>query len=129
MLFALLEMIRGILMPWPFWVTQLGTRGEYLARRYFHRRGYHLLEKNWRHGHGEIDLIMASRKEVVFLEVKTRSSQPDERFALLTKEQEERIKDLIPIYLKQWPGTHPWRFLLVTVLPRGKGWHIETVEL
>lgn len=130
MLFALLERLRGLLMPHPFWLKKLGARGEYLARRHFHRKGYHLLDQNWRFEHGEIDVIMANDKEVVFLEVKTRKRLPDGRHPLLGHAQETRIKRLIPIYCRQWHEAFSWRFLLVTVLPARKGgWQVAVHQL
>ncbi len=51
-----------------------GQKGEKLALRYLKKKGYRLLEKNYRHGHHEIDLIMESPEgAVVFVEVKARS--------------------------------------------------------
>lgn len=52
----------------------IGKKGERLALRYLRKKGYRLLEKNYRKGHHEIDLIMEDRDEVVvFVEVKARS--------------------------------------------------------
>lgn len=51
-----------------------GQKGERLALRYMKRQGYRLLEKNYRKGHHEIDLIMEDKSGVlVFVEVKARS--------------------------------------------------------
>lgn len=53
---------------------RLGQNGEAYARRYLEERGYRFLEKNWRFRHLEIDLIFEVGEEIVFVEVKTRSS-------------------------------------------------------
>ena len=53
---------------------QRGERGEQLALAYLQAQGYVLLEKNWRTGHKELDLIMRQEDVVVFVEVKARSS-------------------------------------------------------
>lgn len=130
MLFALLERLRGLLMPYPFWIKNLGARGEYLARRHFHRKGYHLLAKNWRFEHGEIDVIMANEHEVLFLEAKTRKRLPSGRYPLLRRAQEKRLKALIRVYCREWPNPFAWRLLLVTVLPaRRRGWQVDAYEL
>jgi putative endonuclease len=52
----------------------LGQRGEELAVAYLQSRGYILLETNYRTGLGEIDCIFQDGDELVFVEVKTRSS-------------------------------------------------------
>lgn len=51
-----------------------GEKGERLALKQLKRQGYRLLEKNYRHGHHEIDLIMEQGEYIVFVEVKARST-------------------------------------------------------
>jgi putative endonuclease len=50
----------------------LGRTGERLAAEELSRRGYHILEQNFRCSYGEIDLVMEDEQELVFVEVKTR---------------------------------------------------------
>jgi putative endonuclease len=52
----------------------LGARGEALAARWYEARGYTVISRNWRCRDGEIDLVLAHGRTVVFCEVKTRSS-------------------------------------------------------
>lgn len=52
----------------------LGRRGEAIAARHLISRGLTIVERNWRCGQGEIDLVARDRGELVFVEVKTRSS-------------------------------------------------------
>lgn len=52
----------------------LGRRGETLAAEHLVASGYRILERNWRCVHGEIDIVASKDGEVVFVEVKTRSS-------------------------------------------------------
>jgi putative endonuclease len=51
-----------------------GQIGEGKAAQFLERKGYHLLTRNFRARNGEIDLIFLTpdKKEVVFVEVKTR---------------------------------------------------------
>ncbi len=49
-----------------------GRRGESIALNYLLERHYQLVEKNYRFGRGEIDLIMESPEKIlVFVEVKS----------------------------------------------------------
>jgi putative endonuclease len=55
-----------------------GTWGEDLALRYLTRRGYRLVERNYRKRRGEIDLIVRTEKTLGFVEVKLRCSRASE---------------------------------------------------
>jgi putative endonuclease len=48
--------------------------GERIAERHLERRGYRVIERNYRTRYGEIDLIAVDRRAIVFCEVKTRVS-------------------------------------------------------
>ncbi|HNQ91278.1 MAG TPA: YraN family protein [Verrucomicrobiota bacterium] len=52
-----------------------GRRGEQAARRYLKRIGYRFLTANYRSPRGEIDLVFREGHCLVFIEVKTRSSE------------------------------------------------------
>lgn len=49
-----------------------GRLGEDLAVRFFESKGFRVLERNWLHRLGEIDLIVERGGEVRFVEVKYR---------------------------------------------------------
>lgn len=50
----------------------LGRTGERLAAEALRRRGYHILEQNFRCRYGEIDLVAEDECDLIFVEVKTR---------------------------------------------------------
>jgi len=51
----------------------LGKEGERVAEQYLKRKGYKLVERNYRCAAGEVDLIVLDRRVIVFVEVKTRT--------------------------------------------------------
>lgn len=57
----------------------LGKEGERIAENYLRKKGYRLVERNYRCPVGELDLIALDRRVIVFVEVKTRS---DDRFGV-----------------------------------------------
>lgn len=53
-----------------------GRVGEEIACRYLEELGYIIRERNWRFRHREVDIIAQEGNELVFVEVKTRTSSP-----------------------------------------------------
>lgn len=72
----------------------LGAFGEGLACEYIAECGYRVLERNFNCKVGEIDIIAAQKDTIVFIEVKTRSSEkyglPSE--AVSTAKQRKIVK-------------------------------------
>ncbi len=73
----------------------LGVLGERLAARYLQRRGYVIIERNFRFGHREVDLIVRCGDTVAFVEVKTRKGRsyghPLEAITALKRREIERV--------------------------------------
>lgn len=59
-------------MPHPR--QRLGAAGERAAAAWYRRNGYQVVAQNWRCRDGELDLVLAQGRRLVFCEVKTRSS-------------------------------------------------------
>lgn len=49
-----------------------GRAGEERAARYLRDAGYDILDRNWRCPQGEIDIVAATGRQLVIVEVKTR---------------------------------------------------------
>ena len=56
---------------------EIGDFGERLAVHFLRRRGYIVRERNLRVGHAEVDIVATTLRDVVFVEVKTRSYDDD----------------------------------------------------
>lgn len=52
----------------------LGRYGEDRACEYLLGQGYQILDRNWHNSEGELDIVVAHAKTLVFVEVKTRTS-------------------------------------------------------
>ena len=55
--------------------NELGTWGEEMAVRFLERKGYTILERDWKSGHRDIDIIATDGEIIVFVEVKTRRNR------------------------------------------------------
>ena len=57
-----------------FVTDPIGIIGEETAARILEKKGFKIVEHNWRMGHLEVDLIAESKTDIVFVEVKARTS-------------------------------------------------------
>lgn len=56
-------------------VNPTAVLGEEAAEKYLKNKGYKILERNFRKGYGEIDIISTYNNILVFVEVKTRTQE------------------------------------------------------
>lgn len=101
----------------------MGERGERLARRYLSRRKYRVLAKNYRCPAGEIDLICCQGQAIVFVEVKTRTSdQAQDPQEAIRPSQWRRIENAAYYFLMRHDlADRACRFDVVTVVWPDRG--------
>lgn len=58
-----------------YYKTEFGKKGENIASEYLVVNNYEIIDKNFRTKLGEIDIIAKDEKELVFVEVKTRTNR------------------------------------------------------
>ena len=95
-----------------------GELGEQAARKYLRRNGLKFLTANFRSQRGEIDLVFREKECLVFVEVKTRSSEDWERpAAAVDAERRRRLTRAALDYLRllRYPQVKV-RFDIVEVL-------------
>lgn len=109
-----------------------GNLGEELARGFLKKRGYRILETNYRCPGGEIDIIARHRDYLVFVEVRTRASlsfgYPEES---VTAAKKARLIATALHYRQGHDNLPPlWRidFVAVRLGPKGKPAQIELIE-
>lgn len=84
---------------------QTGYRAETLAEQYLTQKGLKLIQKQFRTSLGEIDLIMRSGNELVFVEVRFRSANDFiDPIETITPKKRLNLIRTAYIFLKQ----HPW---------------------
>jgi putative endonuclease len=82
----------------------LGRLGERLALEHYERRGFRLLERNWRTRAGEIDLVVRDHATTVFVEVKTRRSGGLDPLVSIDVRKRRRMRVLAAAWLADHPG-------------------------
>ncbi len=74
---------------------ELGVRGERLAARYLEAHGYAIVDRNYRFGRREIDLIVRRGDTIAFVEVKARAGtgfgHPLEAITALKRREVEKV--------------------------------------
>ncbi|MBI2448208.1 YraN family protein [Candidatus Microgenomates bacterium] len=87
---------------------KIGDWGEEVAAKYLRARGYDIIKRNYRCYFGEIDIIARRGPNLVFVEVKTKTSN---RFGLpeemVDSVKIEKINNIINYVLGRWNGPEP----------------------
>ncbi len=95
----------------------IGRVGEEIATRYLQKAGFDILERNWRLGKAEIDIIARDQQALVFVEVKTRSNDrvgPPEAF--LSPRQAQLIAAAAAAYMERINYDWELRFDVISII-------------
>ena len=94
----------------------VGAWGEALAAAYLQKKKYQILATGYRCRYGEIDLIAANRKYLVFVEVKLRKSSDFARaMEYVDRNKQDKIRITASMYLGQNPTKLQPRFDIVEI--------------
>jgi putative endonuclease len=113
--------------------------GERIAEEHLAHRGYSILARNFRTRHGELDLIAADDRSLVFCEVKTRVAGsrggPSGPLDAIGPRKRERLRRMAAQWLAATPsGSRPHRDELrfdaigVILTPAGRLLALEHLE-
>ena len=109
---------------------EIGKKGEELATSFLIHSGFKILENNWRYKKLEVDIIGMDGPVLVFVEVKTRTSdyfgQPEE---FVDKKKEKHLARAASEYMALI--RHDWaiRFDVVAVLIKNENdWEIKHIK-
>lgn len=94
-----------------------GQKGEDLAVKYLKEKGYEILETNWRFRRSEVDIIVQDQKVLVFVEVKTRSSNYfGEPASFVSNRKKILLQDAATAYMEKINHTWEIRFDIIGIL-------------
>ena len=119
--------------------NDIGKKGEEIACIYLKKNGFKIIDRNYRHFLGEIDIVCEKSGKVIFCEVKTVSRgnldndvgfRPEEN---LHSSKLKKLHKIIEIYLSAKRIIRDWQINLVTVKyspteNRARVWMMQVIE-
>lgn len=98
-------------------LNKLGIKGEQLAKKFLEKKGHIILHTNLKIQYKEIDIISLHQSQLVFSEIKTRSSlfggYPEEH---ITKSKINHLKTALHIYLNNNPQYTQARIDIISII-------------
>jgi putative endonuclease len=97
--------------------NELGKWGEALAAEFVEKQGYEILERDWKSGHHDLDIIARDEDTLVIIEVKTRRNRlfgdPEEA---IDYKKRLSLQSAINHYLKSHRIKIPVRFDVISIV-------------
>ena len=115
--------------------NEIGTWGEEQAVAFLQRKGYDIIERDWKSGHRDLDIIAANDDMLVFVEVKTRRNrvfgEPEEA---IDYRKLQNLRQAINYYVKSRRINREFRLDVITVVGTPEGGspeitHIEDIPM
>ena len=109
--------------------NDLGTFGEDFAAKVLEQKGYEILDRNWRWGRYEIDIVARFRGLIVVAEVKTRRSnyfgEPEE---FVSRAQQKRLVESANAYLEKKGLDDEVRFDIISIIYNSNQRKVHHIE-
>lgn len=108
---------------------EMGDLGEAVALTYLKKKGYEIVQTNYRYLRGEVDIICKDNQEYVFVEVKTRQTAAiGEPWRAVTKSKQRQIIRCAHNYVIQRNLNVDSRFDIVSIVHNSAGTFIEHID-
>lgn len=92
-----------------------GEFAEELVSQEYLKKGYTILERRFRMGKTEIDLIAQKEDLIVIIEVKARSGNDEDAISTVTKDKRKRMVRAADSFIKNLKGQYEYRFDIATL--------------
>ena len=107
-----------------------GRTGENMAADFLIKKGFEILERNYRYKKSEIDIIARLKKTIIFIEVKTRSKTtfgfPED---FVSEPQESRIMEAADFFLETTLIPHQFiRFDIISIIKNSSQQELVHIE-
>lgn len=109
--------------------NETGRHGEELAVRYLLDHGYCIRDRNWVCGKFELDIVAEKDGELVFVEVKLRSSDAcGDPFGAVDRRKRGRILFSADAYIRTKETELPARFDIISIVKEADRFRVEHIE-
>ena len=97
--------------------NEWGKWGEDTAAAYLEEKGYQIIERDWKSGHHDLDIVAKEDSTLVIVEVKTRRSRlfgdPEEA---IDYKKRQSLQSAINHYVKSHRANHDVRFDIISII-------------
>ena len=111
------------------WVCEFPIEGEQLAVDLLLKKGYQILERNYRYDKAEVDIIAQQNKTLAIVEVKTRSSldfgNPQD---FVKRKQIKNLVKAVDAYINENQLDVEVRFDIIAMVKTGTSFEAEHLE-
>jgi putative endonuclease len=109
--------------------NDLGREGEKIGASYLLKKGYKILETNWRYRQEEIDIIALDGEELVIVEVKTRTSSYLENPEMaVTRTKQKYLIHATAAYIRNYKLSNNTRFDILSIIHNTQYQKINHIE-
>ncbi|MFT4525430.1 MAG: putative endonuclease [Granulosicoccus sp.] len=109
--------------------NDLGNKGEDLAANLLEQKGYEVLDRNWRWGRYEVDIVAQQKDILVVAEVKTRQSnyfgEPEE---FVSSAQQKRLVESANAYIEKHDLDLEVRFDIISIIYNSRQRKVHHIE-
>lgn len=108
---------------------ELGIWGEEYAVNHLQKRGFTILDRNYRFQKNEIDIIAAFNQELIIVEVKTRqTAEIGEPWRAVTRSKQKQIIKVADYYVQSNQIDKEVRFDIVSIVHNSYRTELEHIE-
>jgi putative endonuclease len=109
--------------------TEFGLKGEEVACNLLVSKGYQILDRNFRWSHLEIDIIAKSNDQLIFAEVKTRTTALfGEPYLAVSRAKQKQLIRAANAYIQQKKLESEVRFDVFSIIMNSKETKVDHIE-
>jgi len=108
---------------------ELGDFGELKAFEYLQKKGFQIIDQNYRFHRNEVDLVYKNQNKVVFVEVKTRqTAEIGPPWKSVTRQKQNQIIKCAHHYMVSKDLDAEVQFDIISIVHNAHGTFIEHIE-